>query len=121
MGNFLLNLIKPMLNNKQRSLLDNGLAQINNYRRTHQIRTKQDVLNALQHFGVPRDFLSNTGGLANNPVVQKIANVCNIDIDKVKQDISGLLGTDIPQSDKNAVVSKSDPLKEYRDSLSKLK
>lgn len=116
MGNFLLNLIKPMLNNKQRSLLDNGLAQINNYRRTHQIRTKQDVLNALQHFGVPRDFLSNTGGLAKNPVVQKIASVCGLDVGKIQEDIRSLIGG--PVTEQSSAV---DPLQQYRDALKKLK
>lgn len=76
MSNLLLNLIKPMLNNKQRQLLENGLAQIRQYQQTHAINNRQDILQALQHFGVTPDFLSNTGGLAKNPVVQKIANVC---------------------------------------------
>lgn len=121
MASWILNLIKPMLNQKQRAILDSGLAQLNEYKRTHQIRNRQDILTALQHFGVTKDFLSNTGGLANNPVVQKIANVCKIDIDKVQQDISGLLGTDTSDSTKNAVASDIDPLKAYRDALSKLK
>lgn len=121
MGNWLLSLIKPMLNNRQRQILDSGLAQLKEYQRSHQIRNRQDMLNALQHFGVTKDFLSNTGGLAKNPVVQKIANVCNIDIDKVQQDISSLMGTYSPDSAKNDSRAVFDPLKAYRDALDKLK
>ena len=121
MGNWLLNLIKPMLNNRQRQILDSGLAQLKDYQRSHQIRNRQDMLNALQHFGVTKDFLSNTGGLAKNPVVQKIANVCNIDIDKVQQDISSLMGTYSQGNVKNDSRAVFDPLKAYRDALDKLK
>lgn len=115
MSNLLLNLIKPMLNQKQRQLLESGLAQINQYRQNHTINSRQDVIQALRHFGVTNDFLSNTGGLAKNPVVQKIASVCGVDIDKVQQDIRGLIGGTTEQS------SAADPLQAYRDALSKLK
>jgi len=121
MGNWVLNLIKPMLNSKQQQLLSSGLAQIREYQKTHTIQNRQDILNALRHFGVTKDFLSNTGGLAKNPVVQKIANVCNIDIDKVQQDISSLMGTYSPDSTKNDSRAVFDPLKAYRDALDKLK
>ena len=121
MGNLLLNLIKPMLNQKQRQLLESGLAQINQYRQNHTINNRQDILQALRHFGVTNDFLSNTGGLAKNPVVQKIASVCNVDIDKVQQDIRGLIGTSSQDSVKNDSSGNFDPLKAYRDALSKLK
>jgi hypothetical protein len=107
-----------MLNNKQRQLLESGLAQINQYRKTHQINNRKDVLRALQHFGVTNDFLSNTGGLAKNPVVQKIASVCGVDVDKVQQDIRSLISQqgNIGNSD-NSV----DPLQQFRDALNKLK
>ena len=116
MGNMLLNLIKPMLNNKQRQLLESGLAQINQYRQTHTINNRQDVLRALQHFGVTNDFLSNTGGLAKNPVVQKIASVCGVDVGKIQEDIRGLIsGSNTEQT------QGIDPLQAYRDALKKLK
>lgn len=114
MGNLLLNLIKPMLNQKQRQLLDSGLAQINQYRQNHTINNRQDIIKALRNFGVTNDFLSNTGGLAKNPVVQKIASVCGVDIDKVQQDIRSLTGA-TEQS------SGVDPLQGFRDALKKLK
>ena len=118
MSNLLLNLIKPMLNNKQRQLLENGLAQIKQYQQTHAINNRQDVLQALQHFGVTPDFLSNTGGLAKNPVVQKIASVCGMDIGKIQEDIRNLIGGS------NEMVNNTpsvDPLQQYRDALKKLK
>lgn len=118
MSNLLLNLIKPMLNNKQRQLLDSGLAQINQYRQTHTINNRQDVLKALQHFGVTPDFLSNTGGLAKNPVVQKLASVCGLDVGKIQEDIRNLIGGS------NEMVNNTpsvDPLQQYRDALKKLK
>ena len=118
MSNLLLNLIKPMLNQKQRQLLESGLAQINAYRQNHTINNRQDVVKALRHFGVTNDFLSNTGGLAKNPVVQKIASVCNVDIDKVQQDIRNLVGGS------NEMVNNTpsvDTLQQYRDALKKLK
>ena len=118
MSNLLLNLIKPMLNQKQRQLLDSGLAQINQYRQTHQINNKRDVMAALQHFGVTNDFLSNTGGLAKNPVVQKIASVCGVDVGKIQEDIRNLIGGS------NEMVNNTpsvDPLQQYRDALKKLK
>lgn len=118
MGNLLLNLIKPMLNQKQRQLLDNGLSQINAYRQTHTINNRQDIIKALRHFGVTNDFLSNTGGLAKNPVVQKLASVCNVDIDKVQQDIRNLIGGS------NEMVNNTpsvDTLQQFRDALKKLK
>lgn len=122
MSNLLLNLIKPMLNNKQRQLLESGLAQINQYRQTHQINNKRDIMAALQHFGVTPDFLSNTGGLAKNPVVQKIASVCGVDVGKIQEDIRSLLGQTAtncsqPVTDSHAI----DPLQQYRDALKKLK
>lgn len=116
MSNLLLNLIKPMLNNKQRQLLDSGLAQINQYRQTHQINNKRDIMAALQHFGVTNDFLSNTGGLAKNPVVQKIASVCGVDVGKIQEDIRNLIGGQAPEQS-----SAVDPLQQYRDALKKLK
>lgn len=105
-----------MLNNKQRQLLDSGLAQINQYRQTHQINNKRDVMAALQHFGVTPDFLSNTGGLAKNPVVQKIASVCGVDVGKIQEDIRNLIGGPAPEQS-----SEVDPLQQYRDALKKLK
>ena len=116
MSNLLLNLIKPMLNSKQRQLLDNGLAQIRQYQQTHAINNRQDVLQALQHFGVTPDFLSNTGGLAKNPVVQKIASVCGLDVGKIQEDIRSLIGG--PVTEQSSAV---DPLHQYRDALKKLK
>ena len=116
MANMLLNLIKPMLNNKQRQLLENGLAQIRQYQQTHAINNSQDILQALQHFGVTPDFLSNTGGLAKNPVVQKLANVCGMDIGKIQEDIRSLIGG--PVTEQSSAV---DPLQQYRDALKKLK
>lgn len=116
MANMLLNLIKPMLNNKQRQLLENGLAQIRQYQQTHTINNRQDILQALQHFGVTPDFLSNTGGLAKNPVVQKIASVCGVDVGKIQEDIRSLIGG--PATEKSSAV---DPLQQYRDALKKLK
>jgi len=116
MSNLLLNLIKPMLNNKQRQLLESGLAQINQYRHTHSINNRQDVLRALQHFGVTNDFLSNTGGLAKNPVVQKIASVCGVDVGKIQEDIRSLIGGSTTEQS-----SATDPLQAYRDALKKLK
>ena len=116
MSNLQLNLIKPMLNNKQRQLLDSGLAQIRQYQQTHAINNRQDVLQALQHFGVTPDFLSNTGGLAKNPVVQKIASVCGVDVGKIQEDIRSLIGG--PATEQSSAV---DPLQQYRDALKKLK
>lgn len=107
-----------MLNNKQRQLLDNGLAQIRQYQQTHAINNRQDILQALQHFGVTNDFLSNTGGLAKNPVVQKIASVCGVDVGKIQEDIRNLIGGS------NEMVNNTpsvDPLQQYRDALKKLK
>lgn len=117
MANMLLNLIKPMLNNKQRQLLENGLAQIKQYQQTHAINNRQDVLQALQHFGVTPDFLSNTGGLAKNPVVQKIASVCGVDVGKIQEDIRSLIAN--PTTEQSSVAG--DPLQAYRDALKKLK
>lgn len=105
-----------MLNKKQQQLLNSGLAQINEYRRTHNINNRQDILNALQYFGVTKDFLSNTGGLSKNPVVQKIASVCGVDIGRVQEDIRNLVGG--PTTEQS---SDADPLQAYRDALSKLK
>ena len=105
-----------MLNSKQRQLLDSGLAQINQYRQTHQINNKRDIMAALQHFGVTNDFLSNTGGLAKNPVVQKIASVCGMDIGKIQEDIRSLIGG--PVTEKSSAVY---PLQQYRDARKKLK
>lgn len=105
-----------MLNKKQQQLLNSGLAQIDEYRRTHNINNRQDILNALQHFGVTKDFLSNTGGLAKNPVVQKIASVCGVDIGRVQEDIRNLVGG--PTTEQSSAV---DPLQAYRDALKKLK
>lgn len=116
MANMLLNLIKPMLNNKQRQLLENGLAQIRQYQQTHAINNRQDILQALQHFGVTPDFLSNTGGLAKNPVVQKLASVCGMDVGKIQEDIRNLIGG--PATEQSSAV---DPLQQYRDALKKLK
>jgi ribulose kinase len=111
-----------MLNQKQRQLLDSGLAQINQYRQSHTINNRQDILRALQHFGVTNDFLSNTGGLAKNPVVQKIASVCGVDIDKVQQDIRSLLGQQVTNCNQPVTNSHvSDSLQQYRDALKKLK
>lgn len=110
-----------MLNSRQQQLLNSGLAQIREYQKTHTIQNRQDILNALRHFGVTNDFLSNTGGLAKNPVVQKIASVCNIDIDKVQQDISSLMGTSTGNNEKTVSRGDFDPLKAYRDALDKLK
>jgi len=118
MANMLLNLIKPMLNNKQRQLLENWLAQIRQYQQTHAINNRQDILQALQHFGVTPDFLSNTGGLAKNPVVQKLASVCGMDVGKIQEDIRNLIGGS------NQMVNNTpsvDPLQQYRDALKKLK
>lgn len=109
-------MIKPLLNKKQQQLLNSGLAQIDEYRRTHNINNRQDILNALQHFGVTKDFLSNTGGLAKNPVVQKIASVCGVDIGRVQEDIRNLVGG--PTTEQSSAV---DPLQAYRDALKKLK
>ena len=116
MGNLLLNLIKPMLNQKQRQLLDSGLAQINQYRQNHTINNRQDIIKALRHFGVTNDFLSNTGGLAKNPVVQKIASVCGVDVGKIQEDIRGLISGSNTEK-----TSGVDPLQAYRDALKKLK
>lgn len=122
MSNLLLNLIKPMLNNKQRQLLESGLAQIRQYQQTHAINNRQDILQALQHFGVTPDFLSNTGGLAKNPVVQKIANVCGMDIGKIQEDIRSLIGQSATNCNQPVTDSHtSDPLQPYRDALKKLK
>ena len=118
MSNLILNLIKPMLNQKQRQLLENGLAQVNQYRQTHSINNRQDVIQALRHFGVTNDFLSNTGGLAKNPVVQKIASVCGVDVGKIQEDIRNLIGGS------NEMVNNTpsvDPLQQFRDALKKLK
>lgn len=105
-----------MLNSKQRQLLESGLAQINQYRQNNQINNRQDILRALKHFGVTNDFLSNTGGLAKNPVVQKIAAVCGVDVGKIQEDIRGLIsGSNTEQT------SGVDPLQVYRDALKKLK
>ena len=118
MSNLIRNLIKPMLNQKQRQLLENGLAQVNQYRQTHSINNRQDVIQALRHFGVTNDFLSNTGGLAKNPVVQKIASVCGVDVGKIQEDIRNLIGGS------NEMVNNTpsvDPLQQFRDALKKLK
>ena len=105
-----------MLNNKQRQLLENGLAQIRQYQQTHAINNRQDILQALQHFGVTPDFLSNTGGLAKNPVVQKLASVCGMDVGKIQEDIRSLIRG--PVTEQSSAV---DPLQQYRDALKKLK
>ena len=118
MSNLIRNLIKPRLNQKQRQLLENGLAQVNQYRQTHSINNRQDVIQALRHFGVTNDFLSNTGGLAKNPVVQKIASVCGVDVGKIQEDIRNLIGGS------NEMVNNTpsvDPLQQFRDALKKLK
>ena len=118
MSNLILNLIKPMLNQKQRQLLENGLAQVNQYRQTHSINNRQDVIQALRHFGVTNDFLSNTGGLAKNPVIQKIASVCGVDVGKIQEDIRNLIGGS------NEMVNNTpsvDTLQQFRDALKKLK
>ena len=96
--------------------MDSGLAQINQYRQNHTINNRQDILRALQHFGVTNDFLSNTGGLAKNPVVQKIASVCGMDIGKIQEDIRNLIGG--PSTEQSSAV---DSLQQYRDALKKLK
>lgn len=118
MSNLILNLIKPMLNQKQRQLLENGLAQVNQYRQTHSINNRQDVIHALRHFGVTNDFLSNTGGLAKNPVVQKIASVCGVDVGKIQEDIRNIIGG---SSEMVNNTSSVDSLQQFRDALKKLK
>lgn len=94
------------------------MQQINEYKRNHNIRNRQDVLTALKHFGITNDFLSNTGGLAKNPVVQKIASALGADIGKIQEDIRSLISANT-----NAVSQQNsdDPLKAYRDTLNKLK
>jgi hypothetical protein len=105
-----------MLNQKQRQLLDSGLAQINQYRQNHTINNRQDIIKALRHFGVTNDFLSNTGGLAKNPVVQKIASVCGVDVGKIQEDIRSLISGSNTEK-----TSGVDPLQGFRDALKKLK
>lgn len=83
-------LVGQMLPPQKKQMLEEGWAKLQAYKQTHKVRTAQDAIQALLDLNVPKDFLSKTGGLVNNPVVSKAASVCNVDVDKIKQDINSL-------------------------------
>lgn len=83
-------LVGQMLPPQKRQMLEEGWAKLQEYKKTHNVGSAQEALKALIDLNVPKDFLSKTGGLVNNPVVSKAASVCNVDVDKIQQDINSL-------------------------------
>lgn len=84
--------MRNFLNPQQRKLLDEGMAKLNAYKQTHNVNNFGDAMRALAELNVPKDFLSKAGGLANNPLVSKIASACNVDASKIQEDINRLSG-----------------------------
>lgn len=109
--NWILNLARGFLNPQQQRLLDDSMAKLNAYKQTHNVRNFKDVLQALTDLNVPKDFLSKTGGLVNNPLVSKIASACNVDPSKIQEDIQRL----------SSNSSGTNSLQSYIDDLNKLK
>lgn len=70
-----------------------GFELLKKYKQNHNVATATDALNALRDLNVPMNFLSQTGGLAKNPVVSSIARACNVDTDKIQQDVQTLMGS----------------------------
>lgn len=102
-------LIRLLIPQERRQRFDEGVKAIREYGQTHQVRSMSDAIEALAALNVPKDFLSNTGGLVNNPVVSRIASVCNVDLGKIHQDVENLSKGGL------------DPLKRDLDVLDKLK
>ena len=89
-----------------------GFELLRNYKQNHNVSTAADALKALRDLNVPIDFLSQTGGLAKNPVVSSIAHACNVDTDKIQQDVQTLMGS-------RPVAN--DSLQSFKNDLEKLK
>lgn len=86
----LLPVIRMCLPKNKLADFDKGVAALKEYGSTHKVRNVSDAIRALSDLNVPNDFLSKTGGLAKNPVVSKIASVCNVDVDKIQEDVKNL-------------------------------
>lgn len=106
----LLPLIRKMLPKNRLQDFDRGVNTLREYGKTHSIRTAGDAMRALTELNVPGNFLSETGGLARNPVVSSIASMLNVNTDKIQEDVRKLSGS--PDS--------QDPLAKYKDDLNRL-
>lgn len=82
--------MKNFLPKEKAQTLDNSLARLREYSANHKVNSISDALQALQDLRVPTNFLSQTGGLSKNPVVSSIAQICNVNVDKIQQDIQQL-------------------------------
>lgn len=89
-----------------------GFELLKKYKQTHNVNSAKEALNALMELNVPIDFLSQTGGLAKNPVVSSIAHACNVDADKIQQDVQTLMGSR---------TIANDSLESFKNDLNKLK
>lgn len=107
--NLLLPIIRALLPREKLQEFDRGIETLKRYGEAHRINSFSDALGALKDLNVPKDFLSNTGRLVSNPVVSKIASVCNVDVDKIQQDVEKLS------------ASNTDTLQRFKDDLAKLK
>lgn len=85
------------------------------YQKEHKVNSVASALKALTHFNIPTDFLSETGGLAKNPVVSSLARTFNVDVGKIEQDISRIANS------QSATGSKVDSLESLKADLQKLK
>ena len=70
-----------------------GLELLRDYKQNHNVNSPESAIQALKDLNVPTDFLSKTGGLANNPVVSSVAQMFNVNTDKIQQDVQTLMGS----------------------------
>lgn len=111
-------MIKPLLRkwfpeNKINEFIK-GIDMFRAYQKQHQINSASSAFKALVDMNIPTDFLSETGGLAKNPVVSSLARTFNVDVGKIQQDISR-----IAQS-QAATGGKVDSLESLKADLQKL-
>lgn len=83
-------IVRAMLPNDKVENFDRAVAAIKEYLKTNKVSSASDATKALNDLNVPIDFLSNTGRLAKNPVVSKIASVFNVDLDRIQEDANNL-------------------------------
>ncbi len=88
--NLILPMLKSLLPKEKAQLLDDSIAALQQYKANHQVNSLEDAMKALHDLRVPKGFLPQTGGLAKNPVVSSIAQMCNVDMNKIQQDIQQL-------------------------------
>lgn len=112
------NLLFPLLKKwfPQETINDfqKGLSVLREYKKTHNVNSAQSALQALIDLNVPKDFLSKTGGLVNNPVVSSIAQTCNVDVGKIQKDVEMMMGG-------QSTTSSVDLLSSLKNDLNKLK